>query len=536
MILLRIAGLVIGTGFCVSAALALRRALRMEWGAAGFLVFLLLFTGIQSLLVLAAGLAGLLSFGPLTLFCGAAWIIVAWRNRSALRPSLEPPHDRSGILFLGIALAAFASFLIKTALLSPYTGDALSYHLPKIAEWVRAGRFVWRIHHDPRMWFPAGFELVETWWVVFLRHDALIELGGVQMALIAFAAVFSLAESFGVRAGLASLVYLLLPVVILNVTSCGNDLGAAAMVLAAYALVARGAPRAAQAFPLLLALGMKATGGFAAFGVLLFAAWRERPARELPRWGSAVLAGSGLILAAFWYLRNWAVAGHPFYPFHGIHGEFTWSPQQGGFDIDSLQLAIQDLPHRIEDTHPYESLAENSTAWGWAAVPLGLPALLIALREDRNLRRLAAAFAFGAAVTLCFVWNDGKNLRFVLWFPALLALAVARIEHRLWVGAALLACAVNVAATLVPYEARLASDNRVPAALGPDQPVAVVFRDVAFSYRLYNRDLTRRVVYPRSMEELRASGVKAVQLYEAPEWADPIRRWPELAKGWYEVR
>ena len=67
MILLRIVGLAIATGFCGSAALALRRAWRLENGSVGILVFLLLFTAVQSLVVLAAGLTGTLSFWPMTL-------------------------------------------------------------------------------------------------------------------------------------------------------------------------------------------------------------------------------------------------------------------------------------------------------------------------------------------------------------------------------------------------------------------------------------------------------------------------------------
>lgn len=535
MILLRIAGFSVAAGFCVSAALALRRALKVEGGSTGVLSFLLFFTGVQSLLVLAAGLTGLLSFWPLTIFSAVGWAILLRFRAPESCPSLLPA-TKSGRLLLCFACAGFASLLLKAFILSPYTGDALSYHLPKIAEWVESGRFVWRINHDPRIWFSGGFELVETWWVVFLRHDALIELGGIQMALIAVTAVFSLAESFEVRPGLAGVAYLFLPIVILNATSCGNDLASAALVLAGYALVEKKAPRALQALPLLMAVGVKATGGFAALGVILYAALRERPPRELPRWGAAALTLSGLLLASFWYARNWIVAGHPLYPFHGIHGEFTWTPQQGEFYIVSLQTTIQSLPHRLVDPHPFESLSENAAGWGWAALPLGLPALLLGLREDRRLRALALCFTVGACVTLCFVWDDFKNLRFVMWFPALLALSLARLRHPLWVGAALLACVLNFAATIDPYERRHSAGHEPPPSLPPGEPVAVVFRDVAFSYRLYNRDYSRRVVYPRSMDELRRSGVKVVHLYEPPDWAAPIREWPALGKDWHEVR
>src|SRR5262249_3997966 len=155
----------------------------------------------------------------------------------------------------------------------------LQYHLPKIAESIQAGRFVWGINHDPRIWFSAGFDLIQTWWVVFLRHDVLIELGGVQMALLASLAVVALAEPLGARPGFAGIVYLFIPAVLLQATSCGNDLAVAAFVLSGYALVAVGAPRPLQALPILLAVGVKATGAFAALGIVVFALFRERPPR-----------------------------------------------------------------------------------------------------------------------------------------------------------------------------------------------------------------------------------------------------------------
>ncbi|RPH47153.1 MAG: hypothetical protein EHM91_06350, partial [Planctomycetota bacterium] len=402
MILLRILGLAIATGFCGSAALALRRAWRLESGSVGILVFLLLFTAIQSLVVLAAGLTGTLSFWPMTIVTGVGWALLQLRKPRTVVVFARPP-DRTGLAILALGAAGLVSLIVKAFLVAPATGDALQYHLPKIAEWIQAGRFVWGINHDPRVWFSAGFELIENRRIVFLHHDRLIELGGIQMAILAAAAVYTLAESMDARPGLAAVAYLFLPAVILNATSCGNDLAVAAFTLAGYALVAAGAPRPLQAFPILLAIGVKATGAFAAVGILAFACFRDRPPK-LPRPAAAALIAAGLLLAGFWYVRNLAVAGHPLYPFHGSHGEFAWMPQQGGVDLESLQQTIQVLPGRLLDKYPFESMGSRITGWGWAVLPLGLPALLLALREDRRCRQLALSFVLGAAVPLAFVW------------------------------------------------------------------------------------------------------------------------------------
>jgi hypothetical protein len=534
VILLRLLGLALATGFCGSAALALRRAWKLEAGSAGLLVFLLLFTAIQSLLILVAGLTGALSLWPLTLAGAAGWALLQIRKPRTILV-FAPPNDRTKLVLLAMGALGIASLVVKAVLVGPATGDALQYHLPKIAEWVRAGRFVWGINHDPRQWFSAGFELVETWWVVFLHHDRVIELAGVQMALIAGAAVYTLAESLDARPGLAAVAYLFIPAVILGATSCGNDLAVAALILAGYALVASGAPRPLQAFPLLLAVGVKATAVFAAVGLVVFACFQARPPK-LPRSAAVALTAAGLLLAGFWYARNFAVAGHPLYPFYGSHGEFAWMPQQGGVDVESLQQTVQVLPGRMVDPYPYESTTPRMTGWGWAVLPLGLPALLIALRDDRRVRRLALSFAIGACVTLACVWFQGENLRFVLWFPALFAVALGRLRTGLWAPAVVLACLVNFAATLVPYELRHSRHLQPPESLAPTDPVACVFTLSVSSYRYYNPDFSRRVVYPRSMDELRRSGAKAVVVDAPPDWAAPIDAWPRLERKFHEVR
>jgi hypothetical protein len=400
-----------------------------------------------------------------------------------------------------------------------------------VAEWVQAGRFVWNINHEQRQWFSAGYELIETWWVVFLHHDRLIELGGIQMAILAAASVYTLAESLGVRPGLAAVVYLFLPAVLLSATSCGNDLAVAALTLAGYALVAVGAPRALQAFPILLAIGIKATGAFGAVGIVAYACFRERPPK-LPRSAVVALTAAGLLLAGFWYVRNAAVAGHPLYPARG-NAEGTWVAPD--IDIESFQQTIQVLPSRLVDKYPYESTSPRASGWGWAVLPLGLPALLLALRADRRFRILALSFLIGAGVTLTCVWFQDTGLRFVLWFPALFALALAREKCRLWTAAAMAACLVNLAATAVPYELRHSRHIQVPARIARDEPIACVFIQTASSYRLYNPDFSRRVFYPRSMDELRRTGAKVVYLEDSPSWAAAVRTWPRIEGKFYEV-
>jgi hypothetical protein len=63
-------------------------------------------------------------------------------------------------------------------------------------------------------------------------------------------------------------------------------------------------------------------------------------------------------------------------------------------------------------------------------VACGLPALVAALRWNPRLRRLAAAFALSVVTVLALVLSDACSLRFILWFPALPALALACAVER----------------------------------------------------------------------------------------------------------
>jgi hypothetical protein len=135
MLLLRIVGLAVATGFCASASLALRRLLGLERGSAGLLVFLIFFTTLQSLLILAAGLTE-----PSRRLRGpgvGGGLGAAPAAPAAPVVQIRPP-DRTSSRILLTWRAGIGSLLVKTLLLD-LCGDAIQYHLPKIAESIQAG-------------------------------------------------------------------------------------------------------------------------------------------------------------------------------------------------------------------------------------------------------------------------------------------------------------------------------------------------------------------------------------------------------------
>lgn len=523
------AGLVLFAVFGAAAASLLRRKILPDADPdLALLVQLVLFTGLQMGTILATGLAGLLSAAPLTLIAAAGLGAMAMA-RALPRPQWRgsrPATPRDWIL-AGAAAALALSLVVKVFVLSPYWGDALYYHLPNVAEWVRAKRLVFGFMPDVRIWFPMGFELVETWWVVFLGRDTLIEAAGVQMLLIAAMAVRVIARAHDLDARLAGVVFAFTPAIVLHATSCGNDLASAAMVLSAYALVAARCPRALQALPLLIGAGIKPTAIFATSGVLVYALGAG-PAARLDRRLAAVLLSAGLVLGGFWYGRNLVLKGHPLYPVYGSDAAagLRADPME---NLDTLRRTLEDMPRRMTDRYSFNIHSHNATSWGWFVLPWGVPLALIAIRSDPRFRSLAVAFTVGWFATIAMSPLNEMNLRFAVWFPALFALAAARKPGRLVFVAAIAASLVNFAATLAPVERNGADRFRIPETFPREEPIACVSETDAPSYLYYNSDFSRRLVYPDSMDALRASGVKFVLVWSAPPWA------PRAGAEWKRV-
>jgi hypothetical protein len=487
-------------------------------------------------MILAAGLTGFLSFWPMLLASLLGWAILAATRNLPAPASWRLPRPSGtveGILAAGGALLLIC-LIVKTLLLSPYMGDAVMYHLPNVAEWVQNRKLVHGFCSDPRIWFPMGFELLETWWVVFLGRDTLIEMAGLQMLILVAVSVGVIARVHGLHPGFSMFVASFIPALILNVTSCGNDLASAAMILAAYALVGARAPLALQAFPLLMGAGIKPTVIFGAAGVLVYFIRADRADRQ-PWKPALVLLSAGLLLGGFWYFRNFVVKGHPLYPIYG-HSEITAHRADPIENFDTLRRTLVELPARAVDPHPFSSLSPDSTSWGWFILPWGLLATLLAVRNDPGFRRLAVGFTAGWFLTIAMSPLCQLNLRYALWFPALFALGAARSPSRPLFAVAVLTAALNLISTLDFGEGRNADPFRIPDACPRTESIACVTLGECPSYLYYNSDFSRRVFYPRSMAELKASRARYVLVWQLPSWAKEIPTWkPAFGKRMYEV-
>jgi hypothetical protein len=514
-----LAWMVVAHAALLLAAHALLRRIRTENVALNGVLFVLLHLILVSCAVLAAGAAGGLT--PRVLGLGGAALIglllILGEHRS-LRLPPRPEIGRATALLLGLIAARM---LAQVWFLAPSNSDVLSYHLTKVAEWVRAGGFTREMGPDYVAPFSAGFELVETWWVVFLHHDVLIEMAGVEFAILAFLAVRLLAIQLGLSSKasfLASTLYVLTPTFNLQATSCLNDAPVAALVLALAALIAARGHPVLLLLPLGLMLGIKATAAFTLPGWILLAVLLRKEARLRPASLSVALpiAAAALAVGVAWYFRNFLWYGSPIYPLN--LGTETYYAR-----LYRIQMTPQPASLRYNLAHLVSSLIYDDQAgltpislrtagWGIVAFSVGILAYINEIRKDREFRRIAAAFAVSLCSVLLMVNNDHWYARFVLFFPAILCIAAARwAEARRPVALLLsLGAALEFAATLLPQEVPTAQmlalmkqpwreRSSAPMHDGspPGEPLGVWATLRSRTYLFYGPDYSRRVVYLR---------------------------------------
>lgn len=521
--------MVAANGAVLLGAYALLRKIRTGSPHRDLLLFFLLRLAIISGVVLLAGVLRL--FTPWILGGAGAIALAALFRRGEHRelPRFRRP-DLSSVALVFVGLLALR-LALQVWCFAPHQPDTLAYHLPKIGEWIQHRGFTLEWGIDRRSTFPAGFELVEAWWVVFLRHDVLIEMAGIEFLLLAGAATQAIARDVGVApraAALAGLFYVMTPALLLQAVAALNDGPAAALVVATAALVLSRAHPGLILLAVGLGLGVKPTYGFALPGILLLHLLLPRTSEERPRssrW--AVSAGAvGLAIGASWYIRNLFQFGNPIHPMgaEGMQAMSGKTLQRMGPNLDSLVQNLRRLMDiRIYDsTLPYGAQCDMISGWGVIPFALGMVALVVVLREDRLLRRVALGFAAALVSVLLLVQSDPWYLRFTLFFPALLAVAVARLVEAcpragLVASAALLAqflgtfvpgeMPVGGVRTLAEQGWRVRSLDASPPVETPGDAVGCYGGDALRAYPLYRPDFSRRVVYLRagSADELMAA-------------------------------
>jgi hypothetical protein len=166
----------------------------------------------------------------------------------------------------------------------------------------------------------------------------------------------------------------------------------------------------------------------------------------------------------------------------------------------------------------------------------GVPALIGWLHEDARARRLALSLGLSLGCVFTLVTMDAWNMRFILFAPALPAIAAARAAAASRTVRALTAVAaiLCVAASILPSPSELAqpaelgrlpwrerSTRPCPPVSAAGAPIGAMGSDLVHTYWLYGPDFSRRVVYLREdssaavlLGELDREGVEA--FYASP--------------------
>lgn len=248
---------------------------------------------------------------------------------------------------LGVLLV-LAVQSVLAAWAEPATADALSYHLPRIGQWLQDGRVTVLASQDPRMNFVAVVpDLVMAWLIGgsdtgFRPADLAQAMGGVM----AFGATVGLARETGLGRGpsvLAGALLFGMANVVVQFTASQTDLFTAGVFASSFYLwlraLRRGEASALGGMGAGFALGAKGTVFYLAPGAAIwvaYLAWRH----PLPwaRWRLTLAAAAlGVLLFAVpGFARNWRAYGDALGP-----KDYVAQLHRGGFSPGGLYLKLK---------------------------------------------------------------------------------------------------------------------------------------------------------------------------------------------------
>jgi len=507
---------IIASLFVLTVSYLLYRQIRTNSYALNALSITFLTIFVTTLFTLIMGLCGFLRPGFL------AFISLACLLPIGMSPSLR--RELSGVLddvrsakanfknwwkglpiwlrwFTAVALTvSIIRFTFLILVFPPFVWDSLTYHLTNVAHWTQQGRIELFETSMSRIYTPANYEVLATWFTVFLHQDIVIEAAGIPVYILAVLAVYATCRGLGYSTSsswIGALAYGSTPALLLATTGTKNDPHIAAYFLAALAIIIDLYGRKDKSHDrnvlgqiiilvlmILLAAGTKAYIAHLLPGLILIGllgAWRLRgkgiwgrilgqAISQLQRSGSwkrfflLVLILTGLFVGSYWNIRNWILTGNPFYPYGvTIERAEIWGSTQGQgtahLSTDRLVGNLKSLVYKFGDRRaPIMPDLTDTTGWGWFAYGLGLPAFLWAFLRKPKIRILILGFIASLFVLFLSDRPSPWNMRYVIWFPAIFALAfVAMCEcsskwsaviRRTFIGLIVFAMGMNIAITI----------------------------------------------------------------------------------------
>ena len=224
------------------------------------------------------------------------------------RGRLEVLSTSGPLLVLGTTVVLVLSYALALTLSTPPNGwDQLNYHLARAAFWLQSGVGYIDSAYDERLnIYPPNGEIPFSFVLALTRNENQAALAQFVAALTCAVGVVALARRFRLSAAEAyfgALLFLVLPIVLLQSTTTKNDLLVASLLVSASVLVLCDSRRAigVSGLATALAMGAKFTAGYGVVVLLCFA-FAARP-NALRGWRIGALA-CGTLLGSYWYAVN----------------------------------------------------------------------------------------------------------------------------------------------------------------------------------------------------------------------------------------
>jgi len=358
-------------------------------------------------------------------------------------------------------LVRFA-FLIWT--LPPFIWDSLTYHLTNVGQWIHDGRIGIFPTSTARIFSPANYEVLATWFGVFIHHDIVIEASGLPAYLLGGLSVYAITRGLDGRqqaATIATITYLSVPAFLFAVTNTKNDPYVAAVYLLCSAILVNSFLRDRDVHrgtllgqmvifisAVLFAVGTKTYmvhlfPGLVLVGIgVVLKIHKESNANSLIRQMRSELdalgkRGKGLFalllcmaifLGGYWYVRNLVQTGSPFFPYGvRIEGETVLESEGNTIDLspENFLYNLQAFASKFGDKQ-YRIVPDlsNTTGWGWIIYGMGLVAAGWALIQKKEFRLLFTGFLASFLVIAISLPRSPWNLRYVIWLPAIFAIGL----------------------------------------------------------------------------------------------------------------
>ena len=382
--------------------------------------------GLVGLIIFLLGLLGLIQPPILLALTIGGSVITAPRVLAALKqvrlPAMPPLLKLYLLLTLGLALTI--------ALLPPSDWDGLFYHLTGPKLYLSAGRILPGID-IPHFSFPALFEM-QFMLAMALRGATAAKLLHFGFSLLLAGLVYSLAQKQlrAKNSWPAIAILFSMPMVLTLASWAYNDLALAFFQVAALALALNYQASLATDRPdyghLILsgifcglAMSLKYTSFIAPLTLVGLLLWWHWTRRESPR---KVVIAVGLfaltagLVAAPWYLKNWAFTGNPVYPFvfEGLYWDdfrsvaYSGAGSGIGFDLS----AILTLPYFLTlGLHDANYVDGRTGPLFLAFLPLILLYGIFQYRRSQRPPALNGLLIFVLAQYLFWllgvIWSDG---------------------------------------------------------------------------------------------------------------------------------